>query len=349
MTKRHRIIAAVAGLALVILYFTPLWKITLEAPQYPEGLGLYITLTDVRGIGEFDLRNINNLNHYIGMKRIEPDAIPELRIMPWAIALIIVLALATAASGKRWVLTTWVFTFLVLAVAGLVDFWLWEYDYGHNLDLETAAIKVPGMSYQPPLIGSKQLLNFKAHSWPAAGGWIAFLSLFAGLWLWWDGRKAGRQKVSPVATSVLALIFAGVLAGCTPEPEPFHLGQDVGDYCRMTIDDGRYATQVVMKTGKVYKFDSIECMASFLEKIVEDENDVFGVWVSDAAQTGALLGSDEAIFVHHPSIRSPMGGGWAAYGTESAAKEALSMIPASDAGQILITDFEGMRSRITSL
>jgi copper chaperone NosL len=349
MTKRQRIIAAAAGLALVILYFTPLWKITLEAPQYPEGLGLYITLTDVRGVGEFDLRNINNLNHYIGMKRIEPDTIPELRIMPWAIALIIVLALATAVTGKRWMLTAWVATFLVLAIAGLVDFWLWEYDYGHNLDLETAAIKVPGMSYQPPLIGSKQLLNFKAHSWPATGGWIAFLSLFAGLWLWWAGRKSRVSKASPVTAAFTGIALAAALTGCTPEPEPFHFGQDVGDYCRMTIDDERYASQVVMNTGKVYKFDSIECMASFLSERVEDKNDVHGVWVSNAGEPGTLLHSSVAVFVHHPSIRSPMGAGWAAYGSEAAAKEALSMIPAADSGQILFTDFAGMRSRITAL
>jgi copper chaperone NosL len=69
--------------------------------------------------------------------------------------------------------------FLIGAVAGLVDFWLWSYDYGHNLD-PTAAIKVPGMSYQPPLIGSKQLLNFVATSWPALGGLAAMVSVGIG-------------------------------------------------------------------------------------------------------------------------------------------------------------------------
>ena len=62
------------------------------------------------------------------------------------------------------------------AVAGLGDFWKWGYEYGHQLDPH-AAIKVPGMSYQPPLIGSKQLLNFHATSWPDIGGWIAIAAL----------------------------------------------------------------------------------------------------------------------------------------------------------------------------
>ena len=62
------------------------------------------------------------------------------------------------------------------AAAGLGDFWKWGYDYGHRLDPH-AAIKVPGMSYQPPIIGSKQLLNFHATSWPDVGGWIAIAAL----------------------------------------------------------------------------------------------------------------------------------------------------------------------------
>jgi copper chaperone NosL len=66
------------------------------------------------------------------------------------------------------------------AVAGLVDFYRWGYAYGHELD-EHAAIKVPGMSYQPPVIGTKQLLNFHAASWPDVGGWIAVLCLAVGL------------------------------------------------------------------------------------------------------------------------------------------------------------------------
>jgi copper chaperone NosL len=62
------------------------------------------------------------------------------------------------------------------ALAGLADFWWWEYRYGHELD-PMAAIKVPGMSYQPPLLGAKQMLNINAHSWPASGGWIVTMAV----------------------------------------------------------------------------------------------------------------------------------------------------------------------------
>ncbi len=56
-------------------------------------------------------------------------------------------------------------------IIAMADFWKWEYNYGHNLNPD-AAIIVPGMSYQPPLIGFKQLLNFGAYSIPDIGGWI---------------------------------------------------------------------------------------------------------------------------------------------------------------------------------
>jgi copper chaperone NosL len=63
---------------------------------------------------------------------------------------------------------------IIGGIAAMYDFWSWGYEYGHNLSPD-AAIKVPGMSYQPPLIGYKELLNFGAYSIPAAGGWLFVL------------------------------------------------------------------------------------------------------------------------------------------------------------------------------
>ena len=58
----------VAALLLSFTYFFPLWEITLDAPQYPEGLGLEIWINQMQGQHPGDLNKINNLNHYIGMK-----------------------------------------------------------------------------------------------------------------------------------------------------------------------------------------------------------------------------------------------------------------------------------------
>ena len=171
MTTRSRLLLALAALLLTVTYVLPLWHIGLQAPQYPEGLGLYISIDGIRGQGAHDLQSLNGLNHYIGMHKIVPEEIPELRVLPIAIAILALLGLAAAAVGRRWALGTYATILVGGALAGLADFWWWEYRYGHDLD-PTAAIKVPGMTYQPPLLGAKQMLNITAHSWPASGGWI---------------------------------------------------------------------------------------------------------------------------------------------------------------------------------
>ncbi|MGH7695167.1 MAG: hypothetical protein ACRENH_09300, partial [Gemmatimonadaceae bacterium] len=79
-------------------------------------------------------------------------------------------------------------------IAGLADFWKWEYDYGHDLDMENAIIKVPGMNYQPPLIGSKQLLNFTATSLPAAGAIVLGVSLTLAVLALLGDRSTKRAK-----------------------------------------------------------------------------------------------------------------------------------------------------------
>lgn len=75
----------------------------------------------------------------------------------------------------------WLVALMSAGTAGMVDFYSWEYHYGHNLDMENAIIKVPGMTYQPPLIGSKQLLNFTATSWPASGAWVIAIAFGLGV------------------------------------------------------------------------------------------------------------------------------------------------------------------------
>lgn len=162
-----RLTIAIASILMVSAYFVPLWQILMWAPQYPEGLEMDIWINTISG----DVKVISALNHYIGMKHIEVEMFPEFQYMIYIVGGLIGFGLLTAISNRR--IMVWIFCGLLLAtgVAALVDFWLWGYDYGHNLD-PTAAINIPGMTYQPPLIGTKQLLNFTAFSGPDIGGWI---------------------------------------------------------------------------------------------------------------------------------------------------------------------------------
>jgi len=165
-----RVLIAFAALLMISAYFVPLWQIMMWAPQYPEGLEMDIWIKTITG----DVKIISALNHYIGMKHIEVSMFPEFTYMIYIVGFIIAFGLLTALVNKRFMLWTFIGLLVTAGVSALVDFYLWGYDYGHNLD-PTAAIIVPGMSYQPPLIGTKQLLNFTAFSGPDIGGWI-FLS-----------------------------------------------------------------------------------------------------------------------------------------------------------------------------
>jgi len=197
--KSARILVAVAALLMCAGFVLPLWRVDLIAPQYPEGLGMLIRVNTVEGVKEQDLNSINNLNHYIGMKRIEPDAIPELKYMPVILGALVVTALGVAALGKRPVLYVWTVVLGAVQAAGLYDYWKWGYEYGHDLDVETAIIKIPEMTYQPPLIGSKQLLNFVATSWPASGGWALILAtVLVGVAVW---QTVKQRKAASAATT----------------------------------------------------------------------------------------------------------------------------------------------------
>ncbi|MCE1163842.1 MAG: hypothetical protein LWX07_00410 [Bacteroidetes bacterium] len=167
LRKNSRIALLIISLALIGAYFLPVWDISLEAPQYPEGLGFQIWLSHMSG----DLNTVNGLNHYIGMKKIVPGSMVEMKVMPFVLGLLIISGITVSVAGRKKFLYVWMIFFLLLGIAGGADFWKWEYEYGHDLD-PTAAIKVPGMTYQPPLLGTKTLLNFTAHSYPAEGGYI---------------------------------------------------------------------------------------------------------------------------------------------------------------------------------
>lgn len=190
LRKNSRIAVLIISIALIGAYFLPVWDISLEAPQYPEGLGFQIWLDRISG----DLNTVNGLNHYIGMKKIEPGSMVEMKVMPYILALLIISGIAVSAAGRKKLLYIWIIFFLLLGIAGGADFWKWEYEYGHDLD-PTAAIKVPGMTYQPPLLGSKTLLNFTAHSYPAEGGYILIiggaLALLTGVY---EFRKKNKKE-----------------------------------------------------------------------------------------------------------------------------------------------------------
>jgi len=188
MKKQSTILIIISALLLLGVFFKPLWYIELEAPQYPEGIVMYIHVNKIDGADDNTIANVNILNHYIGMKYIVPESIPELTYFPYVIIGLIVTGLVAGFSKKKALVYGWIVIFTLLCVVGIYDFYLWEYDYGHNLDPE-APIIVEGMTYQPPLFGTKWLLNFKATSYPHVGGIMMGISVLLANAVWFVQRK----------------------------------------------------------------------------------------------------------------------------------------------------------------
>ena len=192
-----KLLMIVGSLLLFGLFAFPLWNITLEAPQYPIPLGMEIYINKFADTNEFDIKNINLMNHYVGMKYI-PETIPEFKLFPIIIGIMVVLGVIIGFIGKyKWFLF-WFILMSLLGIAGMYDFYLWEYDYGHNLDPKAIVnFKNPDgsvMGFQPPLFGSKDILNFTAHSYPRAGAYLMFAGMFLTFIAFFVGKKEAKYQ-----------------------------------------------------------------------------------------------------------------------------------------------------------
>ena len=195
--KRARIIMVLGALLTLGLFVFPLWNITHEAPQYPIPLGMDIYINDFADAHPHDIKNINLMNHYVGMKYI-PDAIPEFKIFPIGIITTAIIGLIIGfKANHKWFLA-WFILMILLSAAGMYDFYLWEHDYGHNLDPK-AIMKFTNkdgtvMGFQPPLFGTKDILNFRAHSYPQLGAFFLAIGIALSLVAFYVGRKAKRTE-----------------------------------------------------------------------------------------------------------------------------------------------------------
>lgn len=305
LTSSTKLLLLIAAAGLIVVLFTPIWRIELNAPQYPEGLSLQIHANGLRG----NVDIINGLNHYIGMKTLHNEDFVEFKVLPYAIVFFAILFAITALYNKRWLLNTTFILFVLFGVLAMYDFWQWEYDYGHNLD-PNAAIKVPGMAYQPPLIGFKQLLNFGAYSIPDTGGWLfigaGVLLLAAVVMEWRKNNKGLKSSGIAYATCITAMLV--FFTGCNPAPEAIVAGKDNCSHCKMSISDIKYAAEIVTQKGKVYKFDDVVCLLSFTKEKVIDEKNIKDIYLSNFCNPHELIKSSEAFFLQGGTIHAPMNG-----------------------------------------
>lgn len=202
--KKAGIIMIIGSLLLLGLFKFPLWNIVLGAPQYPDPLGMNIHITGIEGVEEFDIQNIDGLNHYIGMKTIpKPEDMWEFSVFPKVIIGMVALGVLIGILGimgkvNHWWFIGWFALMSILGVLGMYDFNAWLVEYGTDLD-PNAIMKLTKpdgspMEYNPPLIGYKKLLNFDVTSLPHTGAYFMFAGMMLTVVAFFVGKRSAKKK-----------------------------------------------------------------------------------------------------------------------------------------------------------
>jgi copper chaperone NosL len=256
------------------------------------------------------------------MKTLHEKDFVEFIVLPYFILFFSIFCLVTALVARKKLLYTLLALFILFGVVAMADFWRWEYNYGHDLNPD-AAIIVPGMSYQPPLIGYKQLLNFGAYSMPDIGGWIFIL---VGLALLTLSILAYRNKSKIITykksihASVLGLLFLLTNAfACNTIPNSIKIGKDACSYCKMTVSDNRFGVVLVTEKGKNFIFDDPQCLAAHLHSPQNSSIKIGGIYFTNFIGSHLLLNANEAFIIKSQQIHGPMNGSFAAFSNKDSA------------------------------
>ena len=207
--------ALIAAVLLVVTYFLPLWTMTLKAPQYPEGLHLTAFGDRMEG----DLREINSLNHYVGVKPIEPDSVFELTLFPYAlfatVALVVVAALFFKPGWPRWLIAVVLWGF---PIGMLIDLQYWLYNFGHDRD-PGAPYRIP--DFTPKVVGGTTVINFDSDTM-VSWGWVtmllAALMVTIGPPVVRFLKDSWSNTSTPAAGAAAGLLLLGLIGTATVYP-----------------------------------------------------------------------------------------------------------------------------------
>jgi hypothetical protein len=188
---RVRVLVALLVIPLGLSFTQPLWNIHMVAPQYPRGLDLDIYAHTIEG----DINEINTLNHYIGMARIDRAELSDLDWIPFALGALILLALRVAAVGDLRALLDLAVLLTYFSIFSVGRFYYKLYVFGHNLDPRAPFTIEP---FTPVLLGTQQIANFTTTSLPRGATWLIgvfAVGLFA-LTAWQIARGLRRPAVT---------------------------------------------------------------------------------------------------------------------------------------------------------
>jgi hypothetical protein len=182
ISKKGSIGVLVAALLLFVSIFLPWWGMKLTAPQYQEGLYIYVYPYKLEG--QLDI--INGLNHYIGMAEFSEESFSELSYLPYVVGSMAVMTAWIGLFRRRKFLLVWLFVFAFGGALGLYDIYRWLKKYGTELDPH-APIQID--PFVPPVLGTNKLANFTTLSFFSYGAFLAALAFLILILVYWRGKE----------------------------------------------------------------------------------------------------------------------------------------------------------------
>jgi len=144
----------------------PMWYMYLDSNNFPNGIGMSIWAThpgDPEDIAKLDggLKEVNVLNHFIGMKEISKETMPIFSVLPVVLVILAIACVAAAFIRKKWASSAVVILFALVSAGGVFALAYSLYTFGHNLD-PTAAITID--PFMPGIYGEHSLAQFTTYS-----------------------------------------------------------------------------------------------------------------------------------------------------------------------------------------
>lgn len=161
-----------------LIYYVPMWSFKFVAPQYPQGLVLEVFLSGARG----DVFEIDIINHYIGMSKLEDAAVRERAIAPYVLIAFSVIALMIAfCRHSKNVIRVISLPLLGFPLGFVVTFYFWLYKFGHDLNPDAPVDIAP---FTPTILGTGIIGQFKTFAVPGSGFYLSCLAAVLTLFIW---------------------------------------------------------------------------------------------------------------------------------------------------------------------
>jgi hypothetical protein len=182
-----RILLLLGVIAIMVSYWVPLWQISLVAPQYQEGLRLSIhSWRIVAGNQGHDIVEINNLNHYIGMKPLAEADFFEMKWMPFILGIFVIYTLRAAVFGMMRYVVDLLMLFAYFGAFSLGSFVYRMWSYGHTLNPHAPVHIKP---FTPVIFGTQKIANFTQSSLPQLGTYLLAAYVVFLIVAVWASRK----------------------------------------------------------------------------------------------------------------------------------------------------------------